>query len=37
VGKAADLCAWGIESLDELAYWVGLPGPDKRIFGGLDG
>ena len=36
-GKAADLCAWSIASLDELAYWVGLPGPAKRIFGGIDG
>ena len=26
-GKQADLCAWAIESLAELGYWVGLPGP----------
>jgi imidazolonepropionase len=36
-GKSADLCAWGIESLAELGYWTGLPGPEHRIFRGLDG
>src|SRR5215212_1268247 len=35
-GKAADLCVWNIESLAELGYWVGLPGPDRRIFAGTD-
>jgi imidazolonepropionase len=35
-GKQADLCAWRIESLAELGYWVGLPGPERRIFGGAD-
>ena len=35
-GKAADLCVWQIESLAELGYWVGLPGPVRRIFGGMD-
>src|SRR5436305_3067739 len=35
-GKSADLCAWRIESLAELGYWVGLPGPERRIFAGLD-
>ena len=35
-GKAADLCAWRIESLSELGYWVGLPGPERRIFNGAD-
>ena len=35
-GKQADFCAWRIESLAELGYWVGLPGPERRIFGGLD-
>jgi imidazolonepropionase len=35
-GKAADLCVWRIESLGELAYWIGLPGPERRIFGGID-
>src|SRR3954471_23397931 len=36
-GKQADLCAWRIESLAELGYWVGLPGPERRIFAGVDG
>jgi imidazolonepropionase len=35
-GKAADLAIWNIESLAELGYWIGLPGPAKRIFGGMD-
>jgi len=35
-GKQADLCVWRIESLAELGYWVGLPGPERRIFAGLD-
>ena len=35
-GKQADLCAWRIESLSELGYWVGLPGPERKIFGGMD-
>jgi imidazolonepropionase len=35
-GKQADLCVWNIESLAELGYWVALPGPERRIFGGLD-
>jgi imidazolonepropionase len=35
-GKQADLCVWRIESLAELGYWVGLPGPELRIFGGTD-
>jgi imidazolonepropionase len=35
-GKQADLCVWRIESLAELGYWVGLPGPDRRIFAGCD-
>jgi imidazolonepropionase len=35
-GKSADLCAWRIESLAELGYWVGLPGPERRIFAGVD-
>src|SRR4051812_16149396 len=35
-GKAADLCIWNIESLAELGYWVGLPGPERRIFAGQD-
>jgi len=36
-GKQADLCVWRVESLAELGYWVGLPGPERRIFSGLDG
>jgi len=35
-GKQADLCAWRIESLEELGYWIGLPGPERRIFSGSD-
>jgi imidazolonepropionase len=35
-GKSADLAAWRIESLAELGYWIGLPGPERRIFAGLD-
>jgi imidazolonepropionase len=35
-GKAADLCVWRIETLAELGYWVGLPGPERRIFAGQD-
>jgi imidazolonepropionase len=35
-GKQADLCVWRIETLAELGYWVGLPGPELRIFGGRD-
>lgn len=35
-GKAADLAVWRIESLAELGYWVGLPGPERRIFNGVE-
>ena len=35
-GKQADLAVWRIESLAELVYWVGLPGPARRIFNGAD-
>ena len=35
-GKAADLCAWRVEELGELAYWIGMPGPERRMFAGLD-
>ena len=35
-GKQADLCAWNIESLSELGYWIGFPGPERRIFAGAD-
>ena len=34
--RAADLAVWHVESLAELAYWIGLPGPERRIFAGLD-
>jgi len=35
-GKAADLCVWRIARPAELAYWIGLPGPEKRIVAGVD-
>jgi imidazolonepropionase len=35
-GKAADLCVWRIEALAELGYWVGLPGPERRLYAGQD-
>jgi imidazolonepropionase len=35
-GKAADLCVWRLESLAELGYWIGLPGPERRIYAGED-
>jgi imidazolonepropionase len=35
--KQADLAVWRIDSLAELGYWVGLPGPERRIFAGIDG
>ncbi len=35
-GKQADLCVWRIASLSELGYWIGLPGPERRIFAGAD-
>jgi imidazolonepropionase len=35
-GKAADLCAWRVDDLAELGYWIGMPGPERRIFAGLD-
>lgn len=35
-GKAADLAVWHLESLSELGYWIGLPGPQRRVFGGVD-
>ena len=36
VGKAADLCVWRVESLADLGYWIGLPGPERRIYAGED-
>ncbi len=35
-GKAADLCIWRISRPAELAYWIGLPGPERRIVAGVD-
>jgi len=35
-GKAADLCVWRVNRPAELAYWVGLPGPERRIVAGED-
>jgi len=35
-GKAADLCIWRIRRPAELAYWIGLPGPETRIVAGED-
>jgi imidazolonepropionase len=35
-GKAADLAVWQVVSLAELGYWIGLPGPARRIYAGLD-
>ncbi|MEO6580115.1 MAG: imidazolonepropionase [Sphingomicrobium sp.] len=35
-GKAADLCAWRVADLAELGYWIGMPGPERRIFAGAD-
>ena len=35
-GKQADLCVWRIDTLAVLGYWVGLPGPERRIFAGQD-
>src|SRR5690349_12585577 len=35
-GKQADLCVWRVQSLAELGYWIGLPGPERRIFNGVD-
>ncbi|MFC7536162.1 imidazolonepropionase [Sphingomonas sp. GCM10030256] len=35
-GMAADICVWRIADLAELGYWIGLPGPERRIVGGVD-
>jgi imidazolonepropionase len=35
-GKAADLCVWRVSRPAELCYWIGLPGPEKRIVAGVD-
>jgi imidazolonepropionase len=36
LGKAADLCVWRISRPAELCYWLGLPGPERRIVAGED-
>jgi len=36
VGKTADLCVWEVARPAELAYWIGLPGPARRIVAGED-
>jgi imidazolonepropionase len=35
-GKAADLCVWRIGRPAELSYWIGMPGPERRIVAGED-
>jgi imidazolonepropionase len=35
-GKSADLCVWRVGRPAELAYWIGLPGPERRIVAGVD-
>jgi len=35
-GKAADLCVWRVSRPAELSYWIGLPGPERRIVAGTD-
>jgi imidazolonepropionase len=35
-GMQADLCAWRIGHPAELGYWVGLPGPERRMVAGVD-
>jgi imidazolonepropionase len=35
-GKAADLCVWRLSRPAELAYWIGHPGPERRIVAGED-
>ncbi|WRP30240.1 imidazolonepropionase [Sphingomonas sp. LY54] len=35
-GKAADLCVWRISRPAELCYWIGHPGPERRIVAGRD-
>jgi imidazolonepropionase len=35
-GKAADLCIWRIGRPAELCYWIGMPGPERRIVLGED-
>ncbi|MDP8993678.1 MAG: imidazolonepropionase [Pseudomonadota bacterium] len=35
-GKAADLCLWRVSRPAELCYWIGHPGPERRIVAGED-
>ncbi|HEY6916829.1 MAG TPA: imidazolonepropionase [Allosphingosinicella sp.] len=35
-GKAADLCVWNVTRPAELCYWIGHPGPERRIVAGED-
>jgi imidazolonepropionase len=35
-GKAADLCIWRVTRPAELCYWIGHPGPERRIVAGED-
>ncbi|HYD11216.1 MAG TPA: imidazolonepropionase [Allosphingosinicella sp.] len=35
-GKSADLCVWRIGRPAELCYWIGMPGPERRIVAGAD-
>jgi imidazolonepropionase len=35
-GKAADLCVWDVARPAELCYWIGHPGPRRRLFGGVE-
>ncbi len=35
-GKTADLCVWRVSRPAELAYWIGHPGPERRIVAGVD-
>jgi imidazolonepropionase len=35
-GKVADLCIWRVSSPAELCYWIGHPGPERRIVAGKD-
>ena len=35
-GMAADLAIWRIAEPAELAYWIGMPGPERRIYDGRD-
>jgi len=34
--KAADLVVWHVSRPAELCYWMGHPGPERRIFAGVD-